>query len=450
MGHQFKGNAKFCSGCGAPINLGFAPSGTQRPWRRKGPLFWTGIGFASLVGLIFVLLTVAVVVAAIEDLSGQRTSNITEVVDDTSDQGNIDQLTSLTAGNLTESVILEQDATLAPTPRPEALSIPNPKLETKPIPTTAPKMTSILTLRPELAIAQTPALEVTPTPTPVPVLVSTPSTKSVPPAAPTAMAEAKHTPPPLVSPDEVSLRSVGQSGSSSTMIYIRANDGARFEEVSYRFDGNGPGRTEDFAARDGMLCMYIRVNPDTGPYEFWLKRNEGSIAHGRLVQEFRSRATGSNSCVTIYYPNEDKAGRDESFVGTVRGQPVFLGDRIVDGFFKKAAGTYHLEVNAKSNAPWEIQMCTKEPLKEGFRFRPECNEPSVGEPLEEHSELVHLSIGQLWYLTVNDYQAYCGIIRDDYWHVINEHDSSTIAFVSQAAIELGLSTSEVANRLTMC
>ena len=246
------------------------------------------------------------------------------------------------------------------------------------------------------------------------------------------------------------MRRVGQSVSDSTLFYIRESDGARVEEVSYLFDGNGPGHTEEFAARDGMLCTDIKVKPETGPYEFWLMWSEGSIGRGRLLKEFSGRASGSSSCATIYYSHDDVTNRDESFVGTVRGKPVFRGDRIVDGFFTFPVGTYHFEVNTENGAPWEIRVCTKEPLKEGFSFRPGCNEPSVGEPTKEHNELVHLSIGQLWYLTVDDYKDYCGIIRDDYWHVINEHDSTTFVFIHVAANQLEFPVGEISRRLILC
>ena len=327
-----------------------------------------------------------------------------------------------------------------------------------PAPTLATEQEAAPTIESEATLKQ----EYPPEPTVAPALkeiqVPTVANTFEPTAELTSESEAMPVPTPEPTPlpptslvvGEVELERVGESVSGSTLIYIRESDSAQFEEISYHFSGEGPGSTEDFAVRDGMLCMEIGVNPDTGPYEFWLYRDKGSTSHGRVVQEFSSRASGSSSCVTIYYPVEDRANQAESFVGTVRGMPVFQEDRIIKGFFTFPAGTYRLEVHSNDGAPWKIRVCTKEPFKEGFEFNPGCNEPSVGEPLKEHSELVHLSIGQLWYLTVADYEDYCGVIRDDYWHVMREHDSTTFVFVSTAANQLGLTGGEIANRLTMC
>jgi hypothetical protein len=67
-----------------------------------------------------------------------------------------------------------------------------------------------------------------------------------------------------------------------------------------------------------------------------------------------------------------------------------------------------------------------------------------------HDDLDHISLAKLWPLVVEDFHAYCGIIRDDYWHVMKGHDSSTFVFVYVAARRFDFPPNEIARRLTMC
>ena len=180
-GHQVTGTANFCSSCGPSIGSGYTPSSTQSVWRRRGPLFWTGIGCASLAGLAIALLIVAVVVAAIEDLSGQSTSTVTQSMDDESGQYDTELLASATEEEVAKPDALELEATPTPTSKPEATPTPTPKPE------------------------------VMPNPTPIP--------------------EEMFAPPLIVTAGEVELRRVGQSVSDSTLTYIRESDGTRFEEI---------------------------------------------------------------------------------------------------------------------------------------------------------------------------------------------------------------------------
>lgn len=67
-----------------------------------------------------------------------------------------------------------------------------------------------------------------------------------------------------------------------------------------------------------------------------------------------------------------------------------------------------------------------------------------------HDGFDHINLGRLWPLTVADFDAYCGIIRDEYWHYIRNHNGTTFVFILTAANQLEFTPNEIARRLTLC
>ena len=68
---------------------------------------------------------------------------------------------------------------------------------------------------------------------------------------------------------------------------------------------------------------------------------------------------------------------------------------------------------------------------------------------KDHKDLDHFQ-GRLGPLIADDFDAYCGFIRDEYWHLMEEHESTTFVFVHVAAYQFEFPPNEIARRLTMC
>ena len=70
--------------------------------------------------------------------------------------------------------------------------------------------------------------------------------------------------------------------------------------------------------------------------------------------------------------------------------------------------------------------------------------------ISNHDGFDHINLGRLWPITAADFDAYCGIIRDEYWHFIRSHDGTTFVFINVAAVQLEFTSNEIATRLTLC
>ena len=81
---------------------------------------------------------------------------------------------------------------------------------------------------------------------------------------------------------------------------------------------------------------------------------------------------------------------------------------------------------------------------------PDSVPPTTASPTGSHRDLDHISYGRLWPLTVEDFDEYCGPIRDEYWHLIHFHGYTTFLFINVATVQLDFPVGEIGRRLTMC
>ena len=67
-----------------------------------------------------------------------------------------------------------------------------------------------------------------------------------------------------------------------------------------------------------------------------------------------------------------------------------------------------------------------------------------------HTGLDHFKAGVAPLIIADDFNGYCGVMRDEYWHLMNDHDSSTFVFVNFIAGWYDYPSNEIVRRLTMC
>ena len=53
-------------------------------------------------------------------------------------------------------------------------------------------------------------------------------------------------------------------------------------------------------------------------------------------------------------------------------------------------------------------------------------------------------------ITAHDFEEYCAVIRDGYWHLMDDHEDTTFVFVHVTAVSQDVPVNGVAQRLTMC
>ena len=76
------------------------------------------------------------------------------------------------------------------------------------------------------------------------------------------------------------------------------------------------------------------------------------------------------------------------------------------------------------------------------------------DPLPEprgHKDIDHYQGALGSQITRHDFKAYCGVIRDGYWHMMDDHEGTTsFVFVLATAASQDVSVDGVVQRLTMC